>query len=28
LRLEVQSGTYSVPADAVAGAIVDAHLAE
>jgi anti-sigma28 factor (negative regulator of flagellin synthesis) len=28
LRLDVQSGKYSVPADAVANAIVDAHLTE
>ncbi|HTW66164.1 MAG TPA: flagellar biosynthesis anti-sigma factor FlgM [Bryobacteraceae bacterium] len=28
LRLAVQSGTYNVSAEAVAGAIVDAHLTE
>lgn len=28
LRLEVQSGKYDVPAQAVASAIVDAHLTE
>ncbi len=28
LRLDVQSGKYNVPADAVAGAIVDAHLTD
>jgi anti-sigma28 factor (negative regulator of flagellin synthesis) len=28
LRLEVQSGRYDVSADAVASAIVDAHLTE
>jgi flagellar biosynthesis anti-sigma factor FlgM len=28
LRLEVQSGKYDVPAEALASAIVDAHLTE
>ena len=28
LRLDVQSGKYNVPAEAVAKAIVDAHLSE
>jgi len=28
LRLEVQSGKYDVPAQAVASAIIDAHLTE